>query len=70
MRTNRVYTSYLRGLTNPIIDKPIRIKPAPCPQTVGMREEEHKNKNAKEIAWQLFEETGNFSYYMLYKRLK
>ena len=35
-----------------------------------MREEENKNKNAKEIAWQLFEETGNFSYYMLYKRLK
>lgn len=32
-----------------------------------MREE---NKSAREIAWQLFEETGNFSYYMLYKRLK
>ena len=25
---------------------------------------------AREIAWKLFEETGNFSYYMLYKRLK
>ena len=33
-----------------------------------MREEKHEN--AKEIAWRLFEETGNFSYYMLYKRLK
>ena len=33
-----------------------------------MREE--KQKNAKDIAWRLFEETGNFSYYMLYKRLK
>ncbi len=27
-------------------------------------------KSAKEIAWELFRETGNFSYYMLYKRLK
>lgn len=26
-------------------------------------------KGAKELAWELFEETGNFSYYMLYKRL-
>ena len=37
-----------------------------------MREEEigNKPKSAKEIAWDLFAETGNFSYYMLYKRLK
>lgn len=34
-----------------------------------MREED-KEKSAREIAWRLFEETGNFSYYMLYKRLK
>ncbi|MCI9009930.1 MAG: YqzL family protein [Clostridia bacterium] len=33
-----------------------------------MREE--KENSAQEIAWKLFEETGNFSYYMLYKRLK
>lgn len=31
-----------------------------------MREE----KPASEIAWDLFEETGNLSYYMLYKRLR
>lgn len=31
---------------------------------------EEKGKSAREIAWHLFEETGNFSYYMLYKRLK
>ncbi len=31
---------------------------------------EENGKTAREIAWQLFEETGNFSYYMLYKRLK
>ena len=29
-----------------------------------------ENKSAKELAWALFEETGNFSYYMLYKQLK
>ena len=34
----------------------------------GMKEE--KDKGAREIAWELFERTGNFSYYMLYKRLK
>ncbi len=27
-------------------------------------------KDASKIAWELFEKTGNFSYYMLYKRLK
>ena len=34
--------------------------------------EEHgkKSKNAKDLVWDLFEQTGNFSYYMLYKRLK
>ncbi|MDE5896445.1 MAG: YqzL family protein [Clostridia bacterium] len=32
--------------------------------------EEEQGKTAREIAWQLFEQTGNFSYYMLYKRLK
>ena len=37
-----------------------------------MKEDEigKKHKSAKQIAWDLFEETGNFSYYMLYKRLK
>lgn len=30
-----------------------------------MREE----KSARDIAWELFEKTGNVSYYMLYKRL-
>ena len=32
--------------------------------------QEDKSKSARELAWQLFEETGNLSYYMLYKRLK
>ncbi len=32
--------------------------------------EEHGGKSARDIAWDLFEKTGNFSYYMLYKRLK
>ena len=31
-----------------------------------MREE----KSAREIAWELFEKTGNVSYYMLYQQLK
>ncbi len=35
-----------------------------------MEKDESKQKDAKQIAWKLFEETGNFSYYMLYKRLK
>ncbi len=37
-----------------------------------MRDDEQGkgHKSAKEIAWELFQETGNFSYYMLYKRLK
>ncbi len=29
-----------------------------------------EKKNASELAWELFEKTGNFSYYMLYKHLK
>ncbi len=29
-----------------------------------------REKDAAQIAWELFEKTGNFSYYMLYKRLK
>ncbi len=29
-----------------------------------------EEKTAREIAWELFEKTGNLSYYMLYKRLK
>lgn len=29
-----------------------------------------REKDAAEIAWELFENTGNFTYYMLYKRLK
>lgn len=32
--------------------------------------EEKEGKSARDIAWDLFEKTGNFSYYMLYKRLK
>ncbi len=28
-----------------------------------------KNKDAADIAWRMFEETGNLSYYMLYKKL-
>ena len=32
--------------------------------------EERGGKAAHEIAWELFEQTGNLSYYMLYKRLK
>ena len=32
--------------------------------------QEEKTKSARELAWKLFEETGNVSYYMLYKRLK
>ncbi len=31
---------------------------------------EGKTPSARELAWALFEETGNFSYYMLYKQLK
>lgn len=31
-----------------------------------MREE----KSARDIAWDLFEKTGNVSYYMLYQQLK
>ncbi len=29
-----------------------------------------ENRSAADIAWELFEKTGNLSYYMLYKRLK
>lgn len=29
-----------------------------------------ETKSASELAWELFEQTGNFSYYMLYKKLK
>ena len=28
-----------------------------------------EKQSAREIAWRLFEETGNMSYYMLYHRL-
>ena len=28
-----------------------------------------QDKNAAELAWEMFERTGNFTYYMLYKRL-
>ena len=36
-----------------------------------MREDEFGNKrNAKQIAWEMFEQTGNVTYYMLYKQLK
>ena len=33
-----------------------------------MRDDE--KKNAGDLAWEMFEKTGNFSYYMLYKKLK
>ncbi len=29
-----------------------------------------RQKEAREIAWEMFERTGNLTYYMLYKRLK
>lgn len=29
-----------------------------------------KESGARELAWKMFEETGNVSYYMLYKQLK
>lgn len=29
-----------------------------------------ENKSASDIAWQLFKETGEFGYYMLYKNLR
>ena len=31
---------------------------------------DREKKSAKELAWEMFEQTGNMSYYMLYKRLK
>ena len=30
---------------------------------------EKGDKDAAELAWKMFEKTGNVSYYMLYKRL-
>lgn len=36
----------------------------------GMMEDFRKPRNAKQIAWEMFEETGNVTYYMLYKQLK
>ena len=36
-----------------------------------MRENDRdQRKNAKQIAWEMFEQTGNVTYYMLYKQLK
>lgn len=36
-----------------------------------MREDEfRKPRTARQIAWEMFEETGNVTYYMLYKQLK
>ena len=29
-----------------------------------------EEKDAGELAWELFEKTGNLTYYMLYKQLK
>ncbi len=29
-----------------------------------------ENNDARELAWEMFERTGNVSYYMLYKQLK
>jgi len=34
-----------------------------------MRQDEEK-RLAKDIAWEMFERTGNISYYMLYHELK
>lgn len=34
----------------------------------AMREKE--GKDASELAWELFEKTGNVTYYMLYQQLK
>lgn len=34
-----------------------------------MDQEGKGGKSAREIAWELFEKTGDFNYYMLYKRL-
>ena len=33
-----------------------------------MREKE--GKSAKQLAWEMFEQTGNVNYYMLFKQLK
>lgn len=33
-------------------------------------EEFRKPRRAKDIAWEMFESTGNVTYYMLYKQLK
>ncbi len=35
-----------------------------------MQEDKKGPKAASDLAWDLFRETGNFSYYMLYKRLR
>lgn len=35
-----------------------------------MREKDFQGKNAKDIAWEMFEKTGNVTYYMLYHQLK
>ena len=32
--------------------------------------EKNNKKNPEQIAWDMFEKTGNPSYYMLYKKLK
>lgn len=31
---------------------------------------EERDRDAAELAWKMFEKTGNVSYYMLYKKLK
>lgn len=31
---------------------------------------EEKHRRASELAWEMFEKTGNVTYYMLYKKLK
>ena len=35
-----------------------------------MREDGNRTRNAKQLAWEMFEQTGNVTYYMLYKQLK
>lgn len=33
-------------------------------------EDSEKGHSARDIAWEMFEKTGNVTYYMLYKQLK
>ncbi len=35
-----------------------------------MQKDRGGEKNARQLAWEMFEQTGNVTYYMLYKQLK